>query len=93
MPAALPAKDARLEVRVDRATQELVTQAAALLRTTKSAFVSSAARREAERVLARADVTLMDPAVFDSMMASLDQPDEAPEFADKLSRLPPAVTR
>jgi len=82
-------KTRRLEARIDEATDELITEAAELLHVTKSAFVSEVARREAQRVIARADLTLMAPEIFDSMMASLDVPDAAPHLAAaaKLPRL------
>lgn len=78
----------RIEARLDESTDEIITRAADLQHVSKSAFVVHAARVEAERVVARADVTLMTPAIFDSLIASLDTPDEAPELAQKLSRLP-----
>jgi len=59
----------------------LISEAADLLHVTKSAFVADAARQAAEKIVARSDVTLMSPAVFDTMMASLDVPDESPELA------------
>ena len=83
----------RFEARLDQATDELITKAAELLHVTKSAFVTSAARAEAEKVVARADVTLMAPDVFDALVASLDVSDEAPELAEKLSKLPRLISR
>jgi uncharacterized protein (DUF1778 family) len=83
----------RFEARLDEVTDELITKAADLLHVTKSAFVTGAARAEAERVVARADVTLMAPDVFDELVASLDVADEAPELAEKLSRLPRLISR
>ncbi len=81
-------KTHRLELRTDETTDRLITEAAGLLHTTKSAFVADAARSAAHKVIARADVTVMAPEVFDSLMASLDVPDEAPELSGKLARLP-----
>lgn len=83
----------RFEARVDEATDELITKAAELLHVTKSAFVTGAARAEAERVVARANVTLMAPDLFDTLVASLEVPDDAPELAEKLSRLPRLISR
>jgi len=80
-------KKRRLELRTDEATDQLISDAAELLHVTKSAFVTDAARRAAEKVIARSDVTLMSPVVFDTMMASLDVPDESPELAE-LAKLP-----
>lgn len=83
----------RFEARVDEATDELITKAAELLHVTKSAFVTGAARAEAEKVVARANVTLMAPDLFDTLVASLEVPDDAPELAEKLSRLPRLISR
>ncbi|MEJ7705943.1 MAG: DUF1778 domain-containing protein [Nocardioidaceae bacterium] len=83
----------RFEARLDQATDELITKAAELLHVTKSAFVTRAARAEAEKVVARADVTLMAPDVFDALVTSLDVPDEAPELVEKLSKLPRLIDR
>ena len=82
-------KKRRLELRTDEATDQLISEAADLLQVTKSAFVTDAARRAAEKVIASSDVTLMSPVVFDTMMASLGIPDESPELAEmaKLPRL------
>jgi uncharacterized protein (DUF1778 family) len=85
-------KTRRLEVRTDEATDELIEEAAELLHVSKSAFVTDAARREAERVLARSDVTVMAPEVFDSLMATLESADESPELAE-LARLPRLIGR
>ena len=84
-------KTRRLELRTDEATDQLISQAAELLHVTKSAFVADAARMAAEKIVARSDVTLMSPTVFDTMMASLDIPDESPELA-KLAKLPRLIT-
>lgn len=77
----------RLELRTDEATDQLIAEAADLLHVTKSAFVTDAARQAAEKVIARSDVTLMAPELFDTMMASLDIADKSPELA-QLARLP-----
>jgi uncharacterized protein (DUF1778 family) len=78
---------ARLEARIDSDLDELIGQAASHLSMTKTAFVSEAVRDAALKVLARADVTLMAPEVFDAMMASIDTPDESPEL-ESLAALP-----
>lgn len=85
-------KTRRLELRTDETTDDLIAEAAQLLRVTKSAFVADAARQAAKKVIARADVTLMAPDVFDTMMASLDHPDEGAELAT-LAELPRLITR
>lgn len=86
-------KTNRLELRTDDATDRLITEAAELLHTTKSAFVADAARQAAQKVVARADVTFMAPELFDALVDALDVPDEAPELAEKLSRLPRLTDR
>jgi len=85
-------KTRRLELRTDEDTDQLISEAAGLLHVTKSAFVADAARQAAEKVIARSDVTLMSPEVFDTMMASLDTPDESPELSE-LAKLPRLITR
>src|SRR5665648_42782 len=85
-------KKRRFELRTDEATDQLISEAADLLHVTKSAFVADAARQAAEKIIARADVTLMSPVVFDTMMASLEMPDESPELA-KLAKLPRLITQ
>jgi len=85
-------KKRRFELRTDEATDQLISEAADLLHVTKSAFVADAARQAAEKIIARSDVTLMSPVVFDTMMASLDIPDESPELAE-LAKLPRLITQ
>lgn len=85
-------KSRRLELRTDEATDRLIAEAAELLHVTKSAFVTDAARQAAQKIIARSDVTLMAPEVFDAMMASLEVPDESRELA-ALSKLPRLIGR
>ncbi|WP_457966125.1 DUF1778 domain-containing protein [Arthrobacter sp. D1-29] len=85
-------KSRRLELRTDESTDALITEAAELLHVTKSAFVADAARQAAQKVVSRADMTLMAPEVFDVMMASLDTPDESAGLAE-LARLPRLIER
>ena len=85
-------KKRRFELRTDEATDQLISQAADLLHLTRSAFVTDAARQAAEKVIARSDITLMSSVVFDTMMASLEMPDESPELA-KLAKLPRLITQ
>ena len=63
----------RFETRLDDETDDLIGKAAELTRQSKSAFVTAAARAEAERVVARASVTLISPGVFDAL-AGADVP-------------------
>lgn len=85
-------KNRRIEFRTDEATDELLSEAAAILHVTKSAFIVDVATREAEKIVARADQTLMDPAIFDAMMESLDVADDSPEL-DRLAQLPPLLSQ
>ena len=85
-------KTRRLELRTDETTDLMIAEAADMLHMTKSAFVADAARQAAEKVIARADVTLMAPEVFDAMMATLDRPDESAELA-ALAALPRRISR
>ena len=71
-------KSRRWETRVSPETDEQVTRAAERLDVTKSQFVADAARTAADDVLGRGDVTLMDPALFDALVESLESPDPAP---------------
>ncbi|CAB4973179.1 MAG: DUF1778 domain-containing protein [Actinobacteria bacterium] len=83
---------ARLEARIDTDLDDLISEAADLLEVTKTAFVSEALREAALRVIARSDITMMDPKVFDSMMASIDIADESSEL-HTLAALPRRITR
>ena len=83
---------ARLEARIDPELDELITEAAARLNVTKTAFVTGAIREAALKVVARTDVTVMAAEVFDAMMASIDVADESPELED-LAALPRVLAR
>ncbi|HEY2042123.1 MAG TPA: DUF1778 domain-containing protein [Jatrophihabitans sp.] len=85
-------KTRRLELRTDEDTEQLIIDAAALRHMSKTAFVEDAVRTAARKVIARSDVTLMDPEVFDSMMSALDRPDESTELAE-LAKLPKLIDR
>jgi len=74
-------KTRRWETRVDEEADALVAAAADALGVKKSAFITQSARAEAERVLARADYTVMPDYIFSSLIDSLDVPDEAPALA------------
>lgn len=85
-------KSRRLELRTDETTDQLISEAAELLHVSKTAFVTDAARQAAERVVARADTTIMAPEIFDAMIASLDVADESSEL-ETLSKLPRLIRR
>ena len=83
---------ARLEARIDAELVDLISEAADRLNVTKTAFVSGALREATLKVIARSDVTMMDPQVFDSMTASIDIADESSEL-HTLAALPRRITR
>lgn len=85
-------KVARWEARVTVATDEKIERARKLLKLRKTEFLTSAAEEKADRILARADVTLMDQALFDELVASLDTPDPAPTL-ERLAARPRRVRR
>lgn len=67
-------------MRADPESDALISRAAAAEQLSVSAFVLGAAVREAERVLGRADQTLMPAEQFDALVASLDAADRAPRL-------------
>lgn len=84
----------RLEARVDSETNAIITRAAAALNLSKSEFVVSAVAAEAQRVVARTDVTIMPAEMFDQMMSSLEVPDdEAVETLRASMRGVPTISR
>jgi uncharacterized protein (DUF1778 family) len=85
--AARTLKSRRMEQRVDEETERMISQAATVTHESVSAFVTRSARDEANRVLARAETTLMPAEQFDAMIAALD---EAPR---RLARLAEAAAR
>ncbi len=74
-------KTKRKEVRLDPNSEALIEQAAQVLHISSSSFMVDAAVDQAERVLARADHTMMPAEQFDALVASLDAPDNAPTLA------------
>ena len=83
---------ARLEARIDAELDDLISEAADRLNVTKTAFVSGALREAALKVIARSNVTMMDPQVFDSLTASIDIADESSDL-HTLAALPRRITR
>jgi uncharacterized protein (DUF1778 family) len=71
-------KTRRIEMRTDPDSETRIAQAAALRHESVSAFVLGAAVREADVLLARADMTLMPAEQFDALFGALDTPDPAP---------------
>ena len=78
MPVGTAPRTRRIEARIDPESDDVIPHAAALTHESKSAFMVRAAREAAERVLARADVTLMPAEQFDQMMSSLDDAEPLP---------------
>ena len=64
-------------MRADPASEERISRAAHIQDLSVSAFVLGAATREADRVLGRADQTLIPAEQFDALVASLDRADPA----------------
>jgi uncharacterized protein (DUF1778 family) len=85
-------KDRRWETRVDEELDALVNEAAATLGVKPAVFVRDAALQHAQRTLARADITLMDDALFDELMGSLEVADAAPTL-ERLARKPRSFRR
>ncbi|MEU7757625.1 MULTISPECIES: DUF1778 domain-containing protein [Micromonospora] len=79
-------KTERIEMRTDLETSDLLTRAARTCDESVSSFVLKAARTEADRVLARADRTIMSAEQFDEMMAALDKPDQPTKLAELASK-------
>jgi uncharacterized protein (DUF1778 family) len=70
----------RIEMRADPASEERISRAARARDLSVSAFVLAAATREADRVLGRADQTLIPAGQFDALVAALDRGDPAPRL-------------
>lgn len=83
---------ARLEARIDATLDDLIVEAANRLHVNKTTFVTDALRDAALKVIARADVTMMAPEVFDAMMASIDVADESAEL-EKLAAMPRLIAK
>jgi uncharacterized protein (DUF1778 family) len=77
----LTTREARLDFRLDPEVKAQIEQAAKLRHESVSAFVVHAAAAEADRTLARADITMMPAEQFDELFASLEIADEAPALA------------
>jgi uncharacterized protein (DUF1778 family) len=73
-------------MRITYRSGQRIAQAAAARRQSVPAFVLAAAVREADMVLARADVTLMPAEQFDALMDFLEIPDQAPRLLETASR-------
>lgn len=85
-------KTQRIEMRTDPDSEARITRAAAVNHESVSSFVLRAASAEADRVLARTEVTLMPASQFDALIDSLDTPDAAPTLS-RLAAAPRRFTR
>lgn len=85
------ARKSRLEARIDAELDDLIVEAAGLLRVSKTTFLSDALREAALKVIARADVMMMSAAVFDEMVASIDVADESPGLQN-LAAMPRVIS-
>ncbi|MBW4703573.1 DUF1778 domain-containing protein [Micromonospora sp. RL09-050-HVF-A] len=82
----MSAKTERIEVRADEASKSRIAEAAEMLGEPVSAFMVRSARAEADKVLARAERTIMPAGQFDLLIAALDEPDEAPVLTEIANR-------
>ncbi len=85
-------KTQRIEMRADPDSEARITRAASVTRESVSSFVLRAATAEADRILARTEVTLMPAEQFDALIDSLDVPDPAPALS-RLAAAPRRFTR
>lgn len=74
----MAAKSDRLEARVTSAQRLEIERAATLASESVSSFVVTAAVQRAEALVAEHASTVVPAAYFDRLIASLDDPDEAP---------------
>jgi uncharacterized protein (DUF1778 family) len=77
----MAAKSARLEVRLTSAQRREIECAATLASESVSLFVVTAAVQRAEALVAEHTSTVAPAVYFDRLLASLDEPDEAPGLA------------
>lgn len=73
-------------MRADEVSEDRISRAARLREQSVSAFVLGAATREADRVLGRADQTLMAADQFDGLVAALDTAEEASRLRGEADR-------
>lgn len=85
-------KTQRIEMRTDPDSEARITRAASVTRESVSSFVLRAATAEADRILARTEVTLMPVEQFDALIDALDVPDPAPALS-RLAAAPRRFTR
>jgi len=83
--SAMP-KDQVLTTRISACDLDALKRAAEIEGVSTSAFVTRAAVRAAEVLLARSDRTVMPADMFASVMASLNVPDAAPRLSEAFAR-------
>ena len=72
--AGKPPKDATVQLRMRTDTRDLIDAAAEAQGRTRTAFITDAARREAENALLDQTFFLLSPEKFDALEALLDAP-------------------
>jgi uncharacterized protein (DUF1778 family) len=77
----MPTKSERFHFRLTPDGREVIREAAALEDIDETEFVRRSAEDRARSILGRAEHTVMPAAQFDSLLASLDTPDYAPNLA------------
>ena len=83
---SMAVKTERLEARLTSAQRLEIEQAAALAGESVSSFVVLAALDRAEIVVTERSSTVVPAEYFDRLVASLDEPDEAPGLARAVRR-------
>jgi uncharacterized protein (DUF1778 family) len=81
----MAAKSDRLEARLTSAQRLEIERAATLASESVSSFVVTAAVQRAEALVSEHSSTVVPAAYFDRLLASLDEPDEAPRLARAVS--------
>ncbi len=77
----MASKAERLEARLTPVQRRQIEQAAALAGESVSAFMVLAALERAGSVVTEQATTVVPATYFDRLLASLDEPDEAPQLA------------
>lgn len=82
----MAAKSDRLEARLTSAQRLEIERAAMLASESVSSFVVTAAVQRAEALVAEHASTIVPAAYFDRLLASLDEPDEAPGLVQAVQK-------
>ncbi len=81
-------KDRTINIRLSRHDADLIDQAAAIRKTSRSDFMLDVARREAEDVLFDRNVFLLDEDAFDAYVAAIEKPAPPTSALRELMRAP-----